>query len=65
MFSHDPRFRDVIPYFSKPGFLEEYFNLRKTRGLDLSRVLVGGDLPDDFSGAAVIVDLADSNKGAA
>ena len=65
MFSHDPRFRKVIPYFSRPGFLDEYFNLKKTRGLDLARVLAGGDMPDEFSGTAVIVDNAVSNKGAA
>lgn len=65
MFSHDTRFRKVIPYFSRPGFLEEYLNLKQTRGLDLSRVLANADVPDDFSGVAILVNTAHSNKGAA
>jgi len=65
MFSHDNRFRKVIPYFSRPGFLEEYLNLKQTRGLDLSRVLANADVPDDFSGVAILVNTAHSNKGAA
>lgn len=65
LMSHDSRFRDIMPQFSKAGFLEEYSNLRRTRGLDLSRVLSNGELPSDFSALALLFDASSASKTAA
>jgi hypothetical protein len=65
LLSHDQRFREIVPQFSKAGFLDEYISLRKNRGLDLSRVLNQGELPTDFSASAIIVDTTESEESAA
>jgi serine/threonine protein kinase len=65
LLSHDQRFRDIVPQFSKAGFLDEYVSLRKNRGLDLSRVLNQGELPADFNASAIIIDASESEESAA
>jgi hypothetical protein len=65
LLSFDQRFRDVVPQFTRGGFLEEYLNLRKSRGIDLSRHLAGGSLPDDFSALALVVDGVSSSENVA
>jgi len=65
LLSFDQRFRDIVPQFSKAGFLDEYVSLRKNRGLDLSRVLNQGELPSDFNAFAIIVDATASEESAA
>lgn len=65
LMSFDPRFREVVPQFSRNGFLDDYINLRRSRGADLSRVLSGGELPSDFTATALIFDAVSSTKTAA
>jgi hypothetical protein len=65
MFSYDSRLRMLIPQFSQPGFLDEYVNLRGSRGLDLSRVLGNGELPDGFSAVALLFESTMTRQGAA
>lgn len=65
LLSFDQRFRDIVPQFSRAGFLEEYLNLRKNRGIDLSHHLAGGALPEDFSAVALVVDGVSSSENVA
>ncbi|MFZ9520255.1 MAG: serine/threonine-protein kinase PknK [Silvanigrellaceae bacterium] len=62
LLSHDMRFREVVPQFTENGFIEEFLNLKRGRGMTLSRLLSEKRMPEEFTALAVISDGTYSDK---
>ncbi|MEN9808496.1 MAG: hypothetical protein RLZZ488_63 [Pseudomonadota bacterium] len=56
LFSHDSRLREIVPVFTQSGFLDDYLNQKRARGLSLARTFQDGRMPEDFTAIAVMFD---------
>ncbi|NBO37676.1 hypothetical protein EBU99_03735 [bacterium] len=62
LLNQDSRFREINSQFSQNGFIEEYLNQKRSRGLMLNRILANGHLPNEFSAIALLFDATQANK---